>query len=82
MNIIGKTRKTSRLLILTHAFVFVAGFGFVFVVGWGGAATLVGNLFSVYKDLIAKVGGLVVILFWGDPVGYLPLVGTRSTFAA
>ena len=62
-NLISKSRDASRLTIFTHAVVFVLGFGLVFVVGWGGAATLVGSLFSVYKDLLAKVGGLVVILF-------------------
>lgn len=62
-NLINKSQNASRLTILTHALVFVFGFGLVFVVGWGGAATLLGNMFSMYKGLIAKIGGLVVILF-------------------
>jgi cytochrome c-type biogenesis protein len=53
----------NRLNILTHAFLFVLGFSFVFVVGWGGAATLLGEVFGTYKNVIAKVGGAVVILF-------------------
>ena len=39
------------------------GFSLIFVVGWGGAATILGQLFSEYKLLIARIGGLVVILF-------------------
>jgi cytochrome c-type biogenesis protein len=52
-----------RFRILLHALTFVAGFSVVFVIGWGGAATAAGQLFVVYKDLIAKIGGVVVILF-------------------
>lgn len=53
----------NRLFIFTHALLFVLGFSFVFVVGWGGAATLLGEVFSTYKTVIGQVGGAVVILF-------------------
>lgn len=52
-----------QLAIFTHSLFFVLGFSLVFILGWGGAATLLGKLFSVYKDLLGKVGGVVVILF-------------------
>ncbi len=55
--------KSARLKILLHALLFVLGFSFVFVVGWGGSATLVGQLFAEYKRTIAQLGGIVVILF-------------------
>ena len=35
----------------------------MFVVGWGGATTLLGSLFGQYKEWIARVGGVVLILF-------------------
>lgn len=52
-----------RLTTFIHALVFVIGFSLVFIVGWGGAATALGQLFSNYKILIGQVGGVVVILF-------------------
>jgi cytochrome c-type biogenesis protein len=52
-----------RLKIFLHALLFVAGFSLVFIVGWGGSASLLGRLFGTYKPVIARVGGIVVILF-------------------
>jgi len=53
----------SRLKIFLHALTFVLGFTIVFVIGWGGAATLLGGLFREYKDWIARIGGVVLIFF-------------------
>lgn len=53
----------SRLNILLHAILFVLGFSLVFVIGWGGATTLLGSLFGQYKQWIARIGGLVMIVF-------------------
>jgi cytochrome c-type biogenesis protein len=55
--------KNDRLKIFLHALLFVAGFSLVFIVGWGGSATLVGQIFGTYKRSIAQIGGAVVILF-------------------
>lgn len=54
---------SSRLNVLLHAALFVLGFSIVFVVGWGGATTLLGGLFYQYKQWIARVGGLVLVVF-------------------
>jgi cytochrome c-type biogenesis protein len=53
----------NRLHVFLHALVFVIGFSVVFIVGWGGAATVLGQLFGQYKTIIGKIGGLVVIMF-------------------
>jgi len=63
-----KTKSTfissfDRLNIFLHALLFVAGFSLVFVVGWGGAVTALGQLFGAYKRVIAQIGGVIVILF-------------------
>lgn len=55
--------KNDRLRIFLHALLFVAGFSLVFIIGWGGSATLVGKIFGTYKGIIAQIGGLIVILF-------------------
>lgn len=52
-----------RLRIFLHGLLFVAGFSMVFIVGWGGSVTLVGQLFGTYKDIIARIGGVIVIAF-------------------
>jgi cytochrome c-type biogenesis protein len=52
-----------RLRVFLHALLFVIGFSIVFIFGWGGTATLAGNLFMIYRPLLTKLGGLVIILF-------------------
>ncbi len=51
-----------RLNTFLHALLFVIGFSVVFVVGWGGAATAVGQVFGMYKSILGRIGGVVVIL--------------------
>ena len=55
--------QNERLKIFLHALLFVAGFSLVFVVGWGGSVTLVGQFFGAYKKVIAQIGGVIVIMF-------------------
>ena len=55
--------QNERLRVFLHALLFVAGFSLVFIVGWGGSVTLVGQFFGAYKRVIAQIGGIVVILF-------------------
>jgi len=55
--------SNDRLRIFLHALLFVFGFSLVFIVGWGGSVTALGQLFGAYKRVIAQVGGVIVILF-------------------
>ncbi len=55
--------QNERLRVFIHALLFVAGFSLVFIVGWGGSVTLVGQFFGAYKRVIAQIGGIVVIMF-------------------
>lgn len=52
-----------RLHILLHALLFVLGFSAVFVIGWGGAVTALGQAFGSYKFILGRIGGMIVILF-------------------
>jgi cytochrome c-type biogenesis protein len=54
--------QTHRLRSFFHALLFVLGFSSVFIFAWGGATSLVGQIFSQYKDALARIGGIVVIL--------------------
>jgi len=55
--------QSDRLRIFLHALLFVAAFSLVFIVGWGGSVTALGQLFGAYKRPIAQIGGVVVIAF-------------------
>lgn len=55
--------SNDRFRIFLHALLFVFGFSLVFVVGWGGTVTALGQLFGAYKRVIAQLGGVVVIMF-------------------
>ena len=59
----SKIKTNQRLIVFFHALLFVLGFSVVFVIGWGGAATILGELSGAYKGWIGKIGGLVVIVF-------------------
>ncbi len=53
---------TNRRAILVPALAFVAGFSVVFLM-LGLSATLLGQMFQYYKIWIARVGGVLIILF-------------------
>ena len=55
--------RSDRLRIFLHALLFVLGFSLVFIIGWGGSVTVLGQLFGEYKRAIAQIGGVVVIMF-------------------
>jgi len=57
------TQHSDRLKVFLHALLFVAGFSLVFIIGWGGSVTLVGQIFGTYKRVIAQIGGVIVIMF-------------------
>jgi len=57
------SNQSERLKVFLHAILFVAGFSLVFIVGWGGSVTLVGQFFGAYKNIIARIGGVIVIAF-------------------
>ena len=62
-----------RFIVFFHALLFVLGFSVVFVFGWGGAATLLGQAFGAYKGWLGKIGGLVVILFGLSTLGVITI---------
>jgi cytochrome c-type biogenesis protein len=52
---------------------FVTGFTLTFVIGWGGAFTVLGRLFAEYKNTLSQIGGVVVIIFGLFNLGILRL---------
>ena len=62
-----------RLSTFVHAVLFVLGFSLMFVFGWGGATTVVGQIFSGYKEFLGSIGGVVVIVFGLANLGVLKI---------
>ena len=58
-----------RLQVFFHALLFVLGFSLVFVIGWGGAATFLGQIFGQFKDGIGGVGGVFVVILGLTTIG-------------
>ena len=56
----GLSRRFNTFL---HALAFVSGFSAVFILGWGGAATVFGQFIAQYKTVIGQIGGVIVIVF-------------------
>jgi cytochrome c-type biogenesis protein len=59
-----------RWSTLSHGLAFVLGFSLVFI-GLGLTASLIGNLLFAVRDWLAKIGGVVVILFGLHMTGIL-----------
>lgn len=58
----GRVDKRLRLRIFLNGLLFVFGFSLVFVL-LGGAFGFAGSFFARYRDVISRIGGIVVILF-------------------
>src|SRR4030042_2639048 len=56
-------KNESHHNLFLHALAFVLGFSLIFVIGWGGAATILGQLFVTNKIWIARLGGRLLIIF-------------------
>lgn len=52
----------SRRAVLVPALFFVGGFTLIFLL-LGASATLLGQVLKVYQDWIARIGGLLIIVF-------------------
>jgi cytochrome c-type biogenesis protein len=61
--VLAADRIKGRAYLFLHALAFVLGFSLIFVVGWGGATTILGQLFVTYKIWIARIGGIILIVF-------------------
>lgn len=52
----------NRFRVMFHALLFILGFSLVFVIGWGGAATILGRVFIAYKETMGRIGGLFITI--------------------
>ncbi|HEY0303513.1 MAG TPA: cytochrome c biogenesis protein CcdA [Longimicrobiales bacterium] len=70
MSLDEMTSAPSRKAVLVPALMFTAGFSLVFLV-MGASATLLGQLLLRYQDWIARIGGILIIIFGLHLLGIL-----------
>ena len=61
-----------KRVTLVHSLLFVAGFTLIFLL-MGASATYVGQLLRVHQDTIARIGGVIIILFGVLLLGVIPI---------
>ncbi len=61
-----------KRVTLVHALLFVAGFTLIFL-AMGAGATAVGQLLREHKELVARVGGVIIIFFGLLLLGWIPV---------
>lgn len=72
---LDELRETpSRRAVLVPALFFVIGFSIIFLL-LGASATLIGQVLKVYQDWIARIGGLLIIVFGLHLLGVFRIAG-------
>jgi cytochrome c-type biogenesis protein len=65
-------RKSARMVVFKNALAFVIGFSVVFVL-LGASAGLLGTFIGPWRFVLAKAGGLIIILFGLTMLGLIPV---------
>lgn len=73
MSLDEMTEAPSRKAVLVPALMFVAGFSLVFLI-MGASATLLGQLLLRYQDWVARIGGILIIIFGLHLLGILRIM--------
>jgi cytochrome c-type biogenesis protein len=55
-------RSKFKKTIVLNALLFIGGFSTVFI-SFGASASLIGQVFITYQDLIRQIGGIVIVIF-------------------
>ncbi len=61
-----------KRVTLVHSLLFVAGFTLIFLL-MGASATYIGQLLRTYQEIIARIGGVIIILFGVLLLGIIPI---------
>ncbi|MBV9231323.1 MAG: sulfite exporter TauE/SafE family protein [Chloroflexi bacterium] len=68
----AESTSTNRWRVSGHALCFVLGFALIFTL-LGAAASLLGSALRVYQQVLARLAGLLVVLFGIALTGLVPL---------
>lgn len=66
-----RNMNPARWHTFAHAVAFVLGFSAIFVIVWGGAATVLGSVLYSIKPILSKIGGVIVIVLGLATLGVL-----------
>ncbi|RSL29834.1 cytochrome c biogenesis protein CcdA [Salibacterium salarium] len=69
--------KADQRLILLRSLGFIMGFTIIFML-LGASSTFVGQLFSRYNNLVAQIGGIIIVLFGLQMAGVLSIRSLMS----
>ncbi|MBI5190733.1 MAG: cytochrome c biogenesis protein CcdA [Nitrospirae bacterium] len=53
----------ARRRIMLNTVFFILGFSFIFIIVFGAGTTLLSSAFKEHKDIIGKVGGVLIMIF-------------------
>jgi cytochrome c-type biogenesis protein len=73
MSLDEMTEAPSRKAVLVPALLFVSGFSLVFLI-MGASATLLGQVLLRYQDWVARIGGILIIIFGLHLLGILRIM--------
>ena len=65
----GSPSDVHRLRVFLHAVCFTLGFSFIFITVFGLGSAALGATFAANKDLIAKIGGIIIIVLGLNMIG-------------
>jgi len=54
---------TAKRRVILNTVFFILGFAFIFIFVFGAGTTLISSVLRTHRDLIGKIGGLVIFLF-------------------
>ncbi|SFP97203.1 cytochrome c biogenesis CcdA family protein [Salibacterium halotolerans] len=69
--------KADQRLILLRSLGFIMGFTIIFML-LGASSTFIGQLFSRYNNLVAQIGGIIIVLFGLQMAGVLSIRSLMS----
>ena len=69
----GELKGDAKRRVILNTFSFILGFAFIFIVVFGAGTTLLGSVLREHKDLIGKVGGVIIFLFGLHFIGVFKL---------
>ncbi|MFH2014059.1 MAG: cytochrome c biogenesis protein CcdA [Patescibacteria group bacterium] len=67
-----KEKRNIRLKIFIYGLFFVLGFSIVFI-ALGASASFIGRILAPYRLLVQKIGGLMIIIFGLEFIGFLKI---------
>lgn len=76
---VAEESQPNRWHVFAHALSFVGGFTLIFIVLFGLPATYLGGALSQYSQYIARIGGVLVIIFGLHTIGLITIPALNMT---